>query len=114
MTTAFTLLFWLIFGHAVADYPLQGDFLSKAKNHRAALPGVPWYQGLIWHAVIQGGIVALVLVAFHVPHAELWGMGEFVVHCVIDYAKCQGWTRFNADQALHVACKVALVVLVAV
>lgn len=27
----------LMLAHALADYPLQGDFLSKAKNRAAAL-----------------------------------------------------------------------------
>lgn len=33
----------LLAGHALCDYPLQGDFLAKAKNRAAPLPGVPWY-----------------------------------------------------------------------
>ena len=33
-------LVWMLIGHAVADYPLQGDWLSKAKNPTLALvPG---------------------------------------------------------------------------
>ena len=36
------ILFWLMVGHALADYPLQGDFLAKAKNRTAPIPGVPW------------------------------------------------------------------------
>ena len=28
----------LIAGHCLADYPLQGDFLSKAKNRTAPFP----------------------------------------------------------------------------
>ena len=27
----------MVFAHALADYPLQGDFLSKAKNHKDGL-----------------------------------------------------------------------------
>lgn len=34
----------LIAGHFLCDYPLQGDFLSKAKNRVNPIPGVPWYQ----------------------------------------------------------------------
>lgn len=33
------LLFILIAGHALADYPLQGDFLAKGKNHKAPIAG---------------------------------------------------------------------------
>jgi hypothetical protein len=45
-----TLFFWLLVGHAIADYPLQGDFLAKAKNYTLAIPGIPWQQALFWHA----------------------------------------------------------------
>lgn len=31
-----SLLILLLGGHALADYPLQGDFLAKGKNHRLA------------------------------------------------------------------------------
>lgn len=120
-----TLLFWMLVGHALADYPLQGDFLAKAKNHRSPIPGVPWIHGLLWHALIHGGAVALV------TGSLVLGCAEAVVHCAIDYAKCDGvfhwsysrfkyrWEKttltldggvriaFHVDQALHVLCKVA-------
>lgn len=94
------MLFWLLVGHAIADYPLQGDFLARGKNHRAPLSGIPWWQCLVWHAVMHGGAVALVTGS--VP----LGVAEIVIHCGIDYGKCDGWFGFNVDQALHVACKV--------
>ncbi len=52
----FFKLFFLLCGvHAACDYPLQGDFLAKAKNHTAPLPGVPWFiGGLMPHALIHG------------------------------------------------------------
>lgn len=93
-----TTFFWLLVGHAVADYPLQGDFLAKAKNHRAPLPGIPWQQALFWHALMHGGAVALV------THSVALGLAETAIHCAIDYAKCEGWTGFNTDQGLHVVC----------
>lgn len=33
----------LLVGHALADYPLQGEFLSKTKNHRSPNEGIPWW-----------------------------------------------------------------------
>lgn len=37
------MLCLLVAGHAVADYPLQGDFLSAAKNHKKTpYPDVHW------------------------------------------------------------------------
>lgn len=94
-------LFWLLVGHAVADYPLQGDFLARGKNHRAPLVDIPWYQCLAWHALMHAGAVALITQSIAI------GLCEFVAHVAIDYAKCDGKTSFNTDQALHVACKIA-------
>ena len=94
------LLFSLIAGHALADYPLQGDFLAKAKNRTAPIPGVPWWQALGAHAIIHGGIVA------HVTKRPLLGVAEAVVHAITDDLKCRGKLTFNQDQAIHAACKV--------
>ena len=96
-----TILWWMLVGHAVCDYPLQGDFLARGKNHKAPMPGVPWYQCLAAHALIQGGAVALV------TGSVALGVAEVAAHGFIDFGKCQGWYGFNADQALHVVCKLA-------
>jgi len=93
-----TTLFWLLVGHALCDYPLQGDFLARGKNHKSPIPGVPFYQCLVAHALIQAGSVALI------TGSMAAGMAEFVAHVVIDYGKCDGWYGFNVDQALHIAC----------
>lgn len=93
-------LYWLIVGHFVGDYPLQGDFLARAKNHKAPLPGAPWYQCLAAHAIIQGGVVAFV------TGSVTLGICETVIHTGIDYAKSDGEIGFNVDQALHILCKV--------
>jgi len=90
----------LVFAHALADYPLQGDFLSKAKNRASPIPGVPWYQGLLAHSAIQGGFVGVI------TGSLLLGFAEFAVHCLIDDAKCMGRISYNTDQALHIGCKV--------
>jgi len=99
MTQALTMLFLLLAAHALADYPLQGDFLAKAKNRAAPIPGVPFYQALGAHAVIHGGFVALI--------TGVWwlGLAEVAAHALIDDAKCTGKIDFNTDQVLHVACK---------
>lgn len=98
----------LIFAHALADYPLQGDFLSKAKNHTAPIPGVPWYQALFAHSAIHAGFVGIIT-------GSLWlGLAEFVAHAATDRAKCAGRIGFDTDQAIHVWCKVMWVVLLAV
>lgn len=94
------MLFALLVAHALADYPLQGDFLAKAKNRTAPIPGVPWWQALGAHALIHGGFVAAI--------TGIWWLGllEAGVHAITDDAKCRGRISFNADQAIHAACKV--------
>lgn len=89
----------LLVGHAVADYPLQGDFLAKAKNRFAPLPGAPWFQGMSWHAVMHGGAVWLLTGSLAL------GVAESICHAVIDDRKCAGKLTFNQDQGLHIVCK---------
>lgn len=100
-----TLFLKLAIGHFIADYPLQGDFLSKAKNHKQPIPGVPFYQALIAHAAIQAGMVWLITGWLSL------GIAEFVLHLIIDYLKCDCAFSFNQDQALHLICKLAFVFL---
>ena len=95
----------LIFGHAMADYPLQGDFLAKAKNRFAPLAGTPWYQALGAHAAIHAGSVGIITGSLFLS------VCEFIAHCLIDDAKCAGRLTFNQDQALHIACKVLWIAL---
>lgn len=106
MTEALTLLLALIAAHALCDYPLQGDFLSRAKNRAAPLPGVPWYQAMGAHAAIHGGAVGLV--------TGVWwlGVAEFAAHFLIDDLKCRGRLSFDGDQIAHLVCKAAWVAAV--
>lgn len=94
-------LFWMLIGHALADYPLQGEWIAKAKNHTLRpVPGeIIWPCVLASHAAIHAGAVRLATGSW-----LLAGL-EFVAHCVIDYAKCSGRLTYNRDQALHVGCK---------
>lgn len=100
MTPGFLMLGALLVGHAICDYPLQGEFLATAKNRAKPVLGVPWWQALGAHALIHAGAVALV--------TGLWplGLAEFVAHAITDDAKCKGRLTFNQDQALHAAFKV--------
>lgn len=97
-----------IFGHFLADYPLQGDFLAKGKNRTAPIPGIPFWHPLTAHAVIHGGFVGIIT-------GSVWlGVAEAVVHWFTDDAKCRGWIGYNTDQVIHIACKVAWVAILAV
>lgn len=96
---AVEVLFMLFAAHALADYPLQGDFLARGKQ--GLIPGAPRLTLLSMHGLIHGGLVALV--------TGLWWLGllETIAHCVIDEVKTRGAISFNADQAAHLGCKVA-------
>ena len=89
----------MVSAHAVADYPLQGDFLAKAKNRSAPIPGVPWYQALGAHAAIHGGAVAWI------TGSPALGVAETIVHAITDDLKCSGRLTYNQDQAIHIGCK---------
>lgn len=95
------MLILLLAAHALADYPLQGDFLSKAKNRTAPIPGVPWWQALGAHSLIHGGFVAAI--------TGIWwlALAEIAIHWLTDDAKCRGRFSFNVDQAIHLLCKLA-------
>lgn len=94
-------LFLLIAAHALCDYPLQGDWLSKAKNPTINLvPGETiWPLALLSHAMIHAAAVLLVTGSMTLAVCEL------VAHMLIDNAKCRGWFGYNFDQVLHLACK---------
>lgn len=95
----FYLLLLLFAGHALCDYPLQGDFLARGKNRYAPLPGVPWYQCLFAHALIHAMAVLLIT-------SSIWlALAELVIHFVVDDRKCAGDFGFDVDQAIHYGCK---------
>ena len=106
-TGAFILFFALVIGHALADFPLQGQFLAMGKNRHVKMPdpeGAPfpdnlWFYCLSAHAFIHAGPVWLI------TGSVVFAFGELVLHWLIDYAKNEKWTNFAGDQAMHVGCK---------
>lgn len=98
------LIFKLLIGHALCDYPLQGDFIGKFKSYQvpSPIPGVIiWWHLLTSHCLIHAGAVWVVT-------GNAWlAFFEFVVHWMIDFLKCMGVTNFHADQVLHLICKIA-------
>ncbi len=87
-------------GHWLADYPLQSDFLVRAK-----VEGPLRAYHLIAHAGIHGAVVLLV------TGSALLGLAEWVVHVVIDEAKIRGKISFAQDQALHLLCKLIWLII---
>ena len=93
------ILLLLIGAHFLCDYPLQGDFLAKAKNRDVPIPGVPWYQAMVAHVSIHGLAVGLITGAWWIAILEL------ISHFIIDDLKCRKIIGFNTDQLLHIVCK---------
>ena len=110
--SAFSMFFALLIGHSLADFPLQGDFLSRGKNRNnppAELadgkksPANLWVYLMSAHCFIHAGFVWVV--SGHV----LLGLAEFILHWSIDAAKCEGRTSFATDQWLHIITKAGYV-----
>lgn len=102
----FEIFFILLIVHFICDYPLQGEFLSRAKNHLNPIEGVPFIWALVAHSGIHAGGVWLVT-------GEWWaGLLEFVAHCMIDYLKCDKCFGFSIDQSLHIFVKAIIVFLI--
>jgi hypothetical protein len=94
-----------VVAHAVADFPLQGDYLARMKV-RSQAPGLSeWLVALSAHSLIHAGGVWLV------SGSLALGALEFVLHALIDVAKGEGKTGLLTDQALHLACKLGYVVI---
>ncbi len=108
----FELFFQLLVGHALADFVLQSDAMGRGKNRHNNIPkdadsSFPrWYYWLSAHALIHGGIVYLLTGSLAL------GLIETFAHGLIDFAKCEGKIGLNTDQALHIACKIAYVLVV--
>lgn len=100
-----TLLFWLLVGHFVADYPLQGDYLAVAKNRHTDIGKHIWRHALVGHGFIHAGAVALATGSLFLAMLEL------VAHCYIDSKKNDGHLTFDQDQYLHYACKLVWAVM---
>ena len=108
MMQMFEIFFKLAVGWAIADFGLQLDAMAKGKNrHRQAPDLVPegqkpvavWPYYLTAHALIHAGMVWWAT-------GSIWlGLTEFVLHWLIDYAKCENLTNPHGDQLLHLICR---------
>jgi hypothetical protein len=107
------LLFALVIGHSIADYPLQGDFLAIHKNrhvkhpaHSRDFPPTLWIHCLLAHSLIHAGFVWII------TGNVLFALMETVLHFIIDAVKCERLTSYHTDQFLHFGCKMLYVALI--
>lgn len=100
------VLIALIVWHYLADFPLQGDFLSAAKNrHSTPYPDVPWQYAMLAHCLIHASGVWVI------TDSILLAVVEGAVHYVIDTYRCNRRYSFVTDQVLHLLCKWALFIM---
>jgi hypothetical protein len=91
--------------HALADFPLQGDYIAKQKSRAQADSFSVWVIALAAHSVIHAGGVWLV------SGSLAFGIAELGAHALIDAYKGEGRFGIVADQSLHLACKVVYALL---
>jgi len=95
------ILFWLLVGHAACDFAFQTDWMARSKDPWHGGSSERWPHALFAHCMLQGGAVAMVTGSVALAAAEV------VIHFAVDMVKCRGLVGMHADQALHVACKLA-------
>lgn len=103
MTILARLFFLLCFGHALADQPLQNEWLTRAK--RGLIEGCPVWFGLFMHSLIHAGFVLLFTGSLTL------GIAELLCHASIDAAKNAECFGMRTDQVLHIGCKIVWVML---
>jgi hypothetical protein len=108
----FALLFFLIAGHALMDYSLQGDSMAVCKCPKANTPlsaSVPWYYWLSSHALLHGSAVGIIFrwMDFDWSVVAVLASAETVIHWFVDLGKCEKLYSLHVDQAIHIICKLA-------
>lgn len=115
VASAAALFFALLIGHSFADFPLQGDFLSRGKNRHNPPPPLAdgkkspanlWVYLMSAHCLIHAGFV------WAITGSAVLGFAEFVLHWIIDAIKCEGSTSFATDQWLHIGTKAIFVAII--
>jgi hypothetical protein len=112
--SALLLFFAFLIGHALGDFPLQGDFIARFKNRHVPIPDDPYFDvpANVWvyclsaHALIHAGLV------WAITANPIIAAIELVSHWFIDFFKGDGFTNFHTDQFLHVVCKLAYIALI--
>lgn len=102
---ALSVFFALAIGHALADFPLQGEYLANFKNRNHVdseglkLSFGVWLPCMLAHCLIHAGMV------WAMTGQVLLGLSELVLHFILDFLKCEGRMSFQVDQMMHYVCK---------
>jgi len=90
-------LLWILFAHYLADYPLQGPFLSETKGK--------YFSSLLAHSVIYGLTISLCFKFLGVY--MVWKALVLIIsHMIIDFDKAKNGHKnpkvyLFVDQILH-------------
>lgn len=101
----FALFFAFVIAHALADFPLQGDYLARMKRRALANNLSEWIIALTAHSLVQAGGVWIV------SGSALLGATELCLHWLIDLGKGEEKFGYVTDQWLHLACKLGYVIV---
>jgi hypothetical protein len=110
----FLYLLWLIFGHYVLDYPLQGDFLASTKGK--------YFYSLLAHSLIYSSGMSLI---FYYINKNMHNYKICIVflvvlisHIIIDYLKSHAKDKEKAlksylymDQCYHMLINFSLMII---
>ncbi len=108
------LFFAMAIGHAIGDYPLQGEFLATGKNRNLdsnrffggeEVSPILWFHALTAHSLIQAGMVWIV------AGSGALALAELILHWIIDFIRCEKWIGFTTDQAFHFGCKLIYAII---
>jgi len=105
--TDIELFLVLVAAHWLADFPLQGDYMAKAKVGALRTAEGTWC--LTAHAAIQGLVLGSV-VFLNGGDAFVFGLLVFATHWAIDFLKVRNVFGYSADQFLHIFFIAVLVV----
>ena len=94
-----------VVAHALADFPLQGDYLARQKSRKQADSRSDWIVSLSAHCVIHAGGVWLV------SGSLAYAAVELILHGLIDLGKGEEKFGLATDQILHLTCKLAYALL---
>lgn len=93
-----------VVGHALADFPLQSEYLARQKQRRTSDGQAEWLVALTAHCVIHAGAVWLI------SGSLAYGLIELFLHALIDLAKGERKIGLATDQLLHLGCKLGYVI----
>lgn len=103
----FALFFAFAISHALADFPLQGDYLARTKQRKQASTIAEWIISLTAHSLIHAGGVWIL------SGSVILALAEFILHWLIDLGKGEGLYGYVTDQVLHISCKAIYVIILA-